>query len=139
MKDEDEPVTHDEVVLRLIWGQFFRDGTIPKISPKAFLPKSGEADGISVFRVVCLADPLDVMRVIAEEKREKYGIARLAVSELSAMGLTVSPARIESIPGHAVVPELNIVAVDVDKEQCEDWLEALAEIAARDVIRKPTK
>ena len=139
MKDEGEPVTHDEAVLRLIWGQFFRDGATPKVSPRAFLPKQGEADGISVYREACLADPLDVLGAIAEEKRERYGVARLAVSELVAMGLAVLPAPVDSISGHAVVPELNIVAVDVDKEQCDRWQQALAAIAVGSMIRKPTR
>jgi len=138
MNAEDEPIAKDEFVLRLIWRDFFIDGVPPKISERAFRPRPDETNGISVFRESCLSDPSEVLNVIAETKREKYGIVRLPVSELLAMGLSVESSKIESLSGHAVVPELNIVALHIDAKQSQKLQNALAEIAKNNVIRKPT-
>lgn len=92
-----------------------------------------------MFRESCLSDPIEVLNVIAEAKREKYAIVRLPVSELLAMGLSVESSKIESLAGHAVVPELNIVTLTNDATQTQKFQNALAEIAKNNVIRKPTK
>ncbi len=138
MNSEDEPIAKEEYILRLIWKDFFIDGVPPKISERAFRPRPDETDGISVFRESCLSDPNEILNVIAEAKREKYAIVRLPVYELLAMGLSVRSSKIESLAGHAVVPELNIVALHSDMKQTQKLQNALAEIAKNNVIQKPT-
>ena len=134
---EDEPIAQEEFILRLIWRDYFIDGVPPKISERAFRPRPDETDGISVFRESCLSDPSEVLNVIAEAKREKYAIVRLSVSDLLAMGLSVESSKIKTLVGHAVVPELNIVALTNDAKQTQKFQIALAEIAKNNVIRKP--
>lgn len=135
MKDETAPVSPDEVVVRLIWKDFLKPSHAVPIGDRAFLPKPNETDGISVFRAACLNDPSDVLAVIAPEKRDKYALALLPVSELAALGLTVQPATIEAIPGHAVIAELNIDTFNTDKAKCQAVQRQLAAIASRNVIR----
>lgn len=72
---------------------------------------------------------------MAPEKRGRYAIALLPVAEILALGLTVEPARIESIPGHAVLPELTIDFHTSDKAKCRELQRKLATIAARSVIQ----
>src|ERR1035438_307637 len=103
MKNEDDPVLPDESVLRLIWCDYFKPGLKLPIQSGAFEPHKNDTDGISVFRLACLSDPRDALVVIAEDKREKYTIVLLPVAELFALGLTVQPAKIAQVPGHAVV------------------------------------
>src|SRR5437763_16920 len=109
MKNEDDPISSDEMVIRLIWCDYFKPELNLPIQPGAFEPRKNETDGISFFRLACLSDPRDALNVIAEEKRERYAVALLPIAELTALGLTVQPAKIAKVPGHAVVAELNIV------------------------------
>src|SRR6266540_3581799 len=131
MKDEASPITADELVIRLIWGEMFKAGTV---SERAFAPKPEEHDGISVFRAACLANPRDVLTVMAPEKRGRYVLALLPGAEILALGLTVEPAKIETISGHAVLPELTIDFHTSDKARCRELQGKLAAIAARNVI-----
>lgn len=134
MKSEDEPVSADEAVVRLVWHQFLRPGTLVPVQPVAFKPRADETDGISVFRAACLAAPTDALGAMRPEKRGGYAVALLPVAELTALGLSVRRARIDTVPGHAVIPELNIVAVDGDRIRWKTVQIALAQIAARNLI-----
>lgn len=133
MKDETSPVSPDEVVARLIWKDFYKPTEPVPVREGAFRPKPGETDGISVFRAACLNDPRDVLAVIAPEKRDKYALALLPVSELLMLGLTVQPAKIDTIPGHAVIPELNITGIPTGPAG-RALLRQLAAIAAKSLI-----
>jgi len=126
MKNESEPITTDEFVLRLIWRDYFKQERLGIVTPSAFRPRKDETDGISVFRSACVENPADVLAVMIPEKRGKYAVAQVSVSQLLNLELSVSPAKIDSVPGHAVVPELNISAVKIDKRHWEMVQEPLA-------------
>jgi hypothetical protein len=131
MKSEDEPVTPDELVVRLIWHQFLRPNEPVPVQPVAFKPRDDETEGISVFRLACLSDPRDALAAMLPEKRDRYAIAVLPVAELLALGLSVKPAKIESVPGHAVIPELNITAVKAGRLWWKELQLKLVELAAK--------
>ena len=137
MRSEDEPVLQDESVGRLIWIDYFKPQLDLIVQPGAFEPRKNETDGISVFRLACLSDPRDILAIIAVEKQPKYAIAVLPVVDLSTLGLTVQPAKIETVPGHAVLPELNIVNYQADKPRCKTVQKQLAEIASRNIVHRP--
>jgi hypothetical protein len=137
MKQENEPVSPDELLIRLIWKDHYDPNEEVVIQMGAFRPKKNEVDGISVFRAACLKDPEDALAVIAEEKRDKYGIVLLPVRELTALGLSVHSARIEEIAGHAVLPELNVDAVKVAKDHWHYVMMQLAALANQHVVRSP--
>jgi hypothetical protein len=137
MKDENEPVSPDELVLRLVWQAFLDQRVVPPIHGRAFLPRPDETDGISVFRLACLADPADALAVMSAEKRDKYGIAVLPAAELQTLGLSVRPAKIDSVPGHSVIPELNAIECGANKDWCKTVQKRLAEIASRGIVRHP--
>lgn len=131
---EDEPITPDEWVVRLIWGQFLRLGEPVPVQPVAFRPRANEVEGISVFRAACLSEPQDCLIVIAPEKRDKYALSLLPVSELLRLGLTARPAKIDVIPGHAVIPQLNITAVEKDQSYWKSIQIELAILAGKNLI-----
>jgi hypothetical protein len=133
MTDETSPVSPDEVVVRLIWVAFYTPDRPVPVSEGAFRPKPGETDGISVFRTACLNDPRDVLAVISPDKRDKYALALVPVSELMALGLTVCPAKIDAVPGHAVVPELNVTGIPAGAAG-RALLRQLAVIASKNLI-----
>ncbi len=134
MKDEDEPVTPDESVVRLVWGAFLRPGEPVPVQPVAFKPRDDETDGISVFRAACLNDPKDALAAMTPDKRARYAIAVIPVAELLALGLSVKPAKIDAVPGHAVIPELNITAVKSDRAWWKVLQLQLVELAAKNLI-----
>lgn len=137
MRQEDEPVLPEESVLRLIWRDYFRPGLDLEVQPAAFEPRKNESDGISVFRLACLDNPSDALAVIAEDKRDKYAIAVLPVAAVLALGLTVNPAKIAAVPGHAVLPELSAPSCKADKARCKTLQKKLAEIASLAIVHRP--
>jgi hypothetical protein len=134
MKDERDPVSPDEVVVRLIWADFYKPNAAAIIRDRAFLPRTDEEAGISVFRLACLQEPQDALAVMAPEKRGRYGLALIAVAELAALGLSVEPARIDKVPGHAVIPELNSNLAASDSKRCSELQSCLAKLAAMNLI-----
>ena len=133
MKTESEPVTGDEILLRLIWETYVRPEDELSIRPNGFGPKPNERDGISVFRMACLNSADEVMAVIAPVKRARYAIVAIPASAVFALGMTVVPDPIPDVPGHAVIPELNCGSADTISTA--DRLLALAELASTVVIR----
>jgi hypothetical protein len=138
MKDQNAPVTPDEVVLRLVWWTHYKPGLAACVREDAFEPKRHETDGISLFRAACLSGPSDALAAIAEEKRGLYAIAALPVADVFGLGLTVQPAPIEAVAGHAVVPELNILTFKAEKERWRKVMKLMAVIASRNVVHAPT-
>jgi len=137
MKDESEPIGLDENLIRLIWTSYFKLDFEIAVQERAFLPRNDEIDGISLFRDACLKSPLDSLEVIADAKREKYGVALLPVSELVALGLRIEPSRIDKVPGHVLLADLNCSAFKEDKARWQKVQQQLAVIASRNVVRHP--
>src|SRR5207245_2581933 len=105
---------------------------------EAFEPKENETTGISVFRVACLTTPDQALHAVAERSRGGYAIALLPVADVLGLGLTVRPDPITSVPGHAVIPELNIVEYRSDKNRLRMVMKRLAEIASRGIVHTPS-
>jgi hypothetical protein len=80
MKDEGEPITDDEFLLRRV----HRDRFYPVLSPNVFEPRIRgqdiDTDGISLYREACLADPDDILAAIPADKRQNTGLVRVPVS-----------------------------------------------------------
>jgi hypothetical protein len=138
MKSEDDPVSDEEIVLRLIWHQFYKQDDSPSIKPRAFHPRNDEVTGISVFRLDCLPSPEDALNALPDpEKRRLYYIAGLPVTSLRLLGLTVVPDKIEQISGHAVLQELNCNSWSADKAIWKPKVEELARIASEQIVHRP--
>lgn len=131
MKEESEPVSEDEVVVRLVWHVFTSGG---QVTPGAFKPKAAEATGISVFRAACLTDPLDVLAAFAPDKRDLYGVVLLPVTDLALLNVSVVPAPVAGVSGHALLPEVNAV---LGEKRTGPLRIRLADIANRHIVRLP--
>jgi len=141
MKAETDPVTDEEFVFRFIWGDFYKPALACPVRPRAFEPKQRETTGISVFRTTFVTSPADTLAVIAEDKRDRYSIARWAVRDLTALGLTVLPdPRTDEprVPGHAVIRELTFDAFQADKARWQPVIDQLAALAAADIVHRPS-
>jgi hypothetical protein len=141
MKPETDPITDDEWLIRLVWEDRFT-ARVPIISPRAFEPRGGkypDTDGVSLFRYACLNDPTDVLCVIGESKRSRYGIVRIRVNILAGLTLTVRASHIDEVPGHVVIPELNITAYNdnANKAFFTSTMLRLAEEASANILRRP--
>lgn len=134
MKDERAPVSPDEVVVRLIWKDYYRPNEARPVRDRAFLPRPSDDTGLSVFRLACLGGARDALVVMAPEKRDQYALALLPVADLLALGLSVEPAKIDTVPGHAVIPELNSALATSDAKRCADIQKALVALAAKNLI-----
>lgn len=121
-------------MVRLVWGDYYKSDLPLPVQPAAFEPRKTETDGISVFRLACLNAPEDALAVIAAEKRARYAIALVPVSEIQALGMSVQPAPIPELPGHAVLPELNVLNAKADKVRWRTVQKQLAAVASRNVI-----
>lgn len=137
MKREDEPVTPDEFVLRCIWTFHYKPALAQPIVREAFEPRKDEIDGISVFRLACLRDAEQSLEAFTADKRDRYAIAALPLAEIMQLGLTVEPAKIDVVPGHAVLPELNITLCQADRAKCRAIQKQMATIANRNIVRTP--
>jgi hypothetical protein len=135
-KPESDPISPDEWLIRLVWEDRVTD-RVPVISPNAFEPRKNEMGGISFFRRDCLNAPTDALTVIAEEKRSRYAIVLVPVSLFTSLGLTVRPDRIDSVPGHVVVPEINITDYSADKARFTPIKLRLAEVASENMVHRP--
>lgn len=137
MKGEDEPVTPDEFVVRCIWTFNYKPALAQPIIREAFEPRKDEFDGISVYRLACLTIAEDALEAFVADKRDRYALALLPVSEIENLGLSVVPAKIDVVPGHAVLPELNITMCLADRAICRAIQKQLAMIANRNIVRAP--
>ena len=131
-KIQTAPITDDEWLIRLVWEDFVKPNRVPIISPKAFQPRPKEVEGISCYRLACLSEPADALLAIAEDKQRRYAIVQISVKLLTELGLTVQIDANEIVPGHVLVPEININA---DRAWLAPIRDKLANMASENILR----
>jgi len=137
MNDQHEPVADDEYVYRRVPAAFYLPTLPVPVQFPAFRPNQKDATGLSVFRAK-FVKPADTLANVAAAKRADYYVARLAVRDLLALGLSVVPEPHPAGPaGHAVVPELRWSAYEADKKRLKPGLLALAGLASKDIVLRP--
>ena len=146
-KDENDPISEDEYLLRRIYKDKFRTAKVPLISPRAFEPRVGGRDpdtnGISLYREDCQDAVTDILESMAESKRPLTGIARIPVRSLIELNLSFIADKDATfgIAGHVVIPELNSTDYQAKKADFAATLLALAEEASKDenVLVEPSQ
>jgi hypothetical protein len=136
MKAESDSIADDERLIRLVWEDRVTNRA-PIISPNAFEPRKTETDGISFYRRECLSNPADALIPFAKDKRPRYAIVQIPVRLLTSLGLTVRLAPIPIVPGHVVVPEINIADYLADKARFAPIKLRLAETASQNIVQRP--
>lgn len=108
MKEESDPITDDEWLLRRVHRDRMPGGSV---TDAAFAPRikgrDPDTNGISLYRESCLDDPFDILATVADDKRNAVGIVRVSVARLKALGLSVRSDHDDRVKGHVVIPELN--------------------------------
>lgn len=143
MKDESEPITSDEWLLRRVQRVRFRTDRVPRISPNSFAPRTSgrdiDTEGISLYRAACLGDPSEILATSPPEEWANQGIVRIPVSLLVSLGLSVRSSPDAQVKGHVVVPELNADRMLAEKRVVLALLEPLATEASleENILREP--
>lgn len=140
MKAESDPVSPDEWLIRLVFHDRFVPRT-PPIAEVAFAPRTKgrepDVNGLSLFRTDCVREPEDVLVVVPEDKRPRYGIVQIPVSLVRELGLTLVADPIPESPGHVVIPELNSTTYVVERAKYVPIVQRLAEVASDHILRRP--
>jgi hypothetical protein len=98
--DESDPVDDNEFVYRRIHPRFYDPALRVSVLLEAFRPNRNDATGLSVVRAQ-FAQPQDCLPP-DPAKSAGYLVARLVVSDLQSLGLTIEPEPIPGgPPGHA--------------------------------------
>lgn len=131
MKSEAEAIDENEWLLRRVHRDYFHENGILDI---AFKPRTSGRDpdnnGISLFRQVCLNDPIEILSFIPDDRKPDSGIVRIPARIILEIGLTIAPDIDHRIPGHVVIPELNSLHYQSNKLKCAMFMSHLASIAS---------
>ncbi len=130
----EEPVDPGEFVLRCIHRNNFDASQPVSVLRCEFEPKPRDAEGLSCYREQLLS-----AEQLANSGRSPGAcyVARIAVQDLLALGLTVVPTP-GDLPGHVSVPELCYSAFCADKATSKAIQRQLALLASQSIIRQPT-
>ena len=146
MKDQSDPITPDEWLLRRVHKNEFRPTEPPSIDKYAFKPNVAgnypDEYGISLFRLACIENVEQIFAKTPASKRERYGVVRVLVSRLLEFGLI--PIRDDDdekpiVLGHVVIPELNSINYIDDKDAILPLMDRLADHASEpgNVLMQP--
>jgi len=134
MKDQGDPISDDEWILRRVHRDNFITLDPPRINPYAFKPQIKgdlpDTTGISFYRQACVVDHNDILAKTVEARREKYGIVRLPVTFLKSLHLEVKRDDDHAEPifmGHVIMPGINSIEYDQNKDAVLPNMLALAD------------
>ena len=137
MKLESDPITDDEWLLRRIPAVRVRLNKTPIISPNAFEPlmpgpkvRHPDIDGINLYRMACLSDPNEVLATVDPSRHSEFAIARIPISLIKMLQLTVVPIFDSRVPGHVVIPELSTNFYNSNEPRFKIILAHLAAVAS---------
>jgi len=134
---ETDPITSDEWLIRLVWHERVTDRD-PVIAPSSFEPRANEPSGISLYRLACLTDPADALKPFPDvAKRDRYAIVLVSVALIERLGFRVQPDLRPDVPGHVLIPGININSFKADRRRFRPILIALATEASVHIIRRP--
>jgi hypothetical protein len=135
VKDQREPVSPDEFVLRAIPNnkECYRADLPVRILRSAFQAYRQDTTGLSVFRESCFPNPAAAPLILANvlPGHGNYHIVRLSVAALQQLGLTVMPdPQQDPPPGHALIPELGYIQYEKNRPKAKEVQLELAKLAS---------
>ena len=108
-----DPVADEEWLLRKVSVRSGRyDGESGRLLPESFMPIKTDETGISLDRQRSaerpeFRTPKQAACGDADRQPDGYFVARLSVTEVRALGLTVKPDPLPDNPGHVLIPEMS--------------------------------
>ncbi len=135
MNHESQGLADEEFVLRRIHKNHVDPGPPVIVGFTAFRPTPEDTAGLSVYREKMVAPAIVAA---GGRKPGEYYIARLQVSSLRQLGLTVIPDEQAAGPaGHALIPELSLGACRQEKAKLREIQVRLAELASQNIVHIP--
>ena len=154
MKQESDPLSSDELLLRLVLNHpdYVKLDVVVPITFVAFRPRNDEQDGISLYRQEvleshygCTADAVPAKFAVEGPNQRGYYVARLRVgmieqidraefNNLPSLTVTMTPGR---LPGHVIIREFTRAWYEANKADGKALAARLAEIASRDIAHRP--
>jgi hypothetical protein len=133
MIQEHDAVEASEYILRRIHKDHYNASLPAPVLRLAFQPSKADVDGLSVFRerFITAAELARLGRTPGA-----YYVARLLVAALHDLGLTIIPAPVIGLPGHAIIPELNFSAYRQDKKRLDALQVQLARLAGSAIVHQ---
>lgn len=138
MKDESDPVSPDEFILRRIPNlPNYINLSLPiPVTNAGFSPTNDDVDGLSVYR-----EKFVTAKEIAEAGRSDAGyyVVRFKAEDLLNLGMTLDPDPQEGeLSGHTLIPELSQTAKIQDKKKYRELALKIARLASeKDIIYSP--
>ena len=146
IKPESSEITEDEILLRRVkyLNKFDKGLKLGAFSPT---PDNGlnnhpDIDGISLFRLACLENEMDILQHFNEEDKLYYGIVGISCKEVKSIeGLDVVNKPMDAsdprrINGHVVIPQMNCYQ---DAGRLASLKYELIEFAKCRIYLKPSK
>lgn len=143
MVGQADPVSPDEWLLRRV--PYSKQNNIINLSDpqpidrQAFRPSSNDHDGLSIFRELFVT-----AEQIADDYRQRKGkecyVVRIKARTLldQPIGANLAPAPINDLPGHTLVPELNLNFQKSDKKSCKAMQYSIAKtLKEEDIVHWP--
>jgi hypothetical protein len=146
MKDQGDPITDDEWILRRVHRENFMTIDPPLVNPYAFRPqitgRFPDTTGISFYRQTCVSNYADILAKTDAAKRIKYGILRLPIAFLKSINLCVERNDDCAEPivlGHVIMPGINSIEYVQDKDVVLPRMKTLADYVNehREFLRLP--
>jgi hypothetical protein len=139
MNGELEPVSDQEYILRRVHANHFQADLPTPIQRAAFCPSKSDQTGLSCYRERFVETYLQVLTAVPPDRRGKYYVCRLCVSDLMRLGLTVVPdPSPQDIPGHCIIPELSKPKYDANHDRLAEVQFELAILGSRDIVLRPS-
>lgn len=137
MKDESDPVSPDEFILRRIPNlpNYINMELPMPVVRGAFGPSSSDIDGLSVYRENFVS-----AQDVAEDGNNLAGyyVVRLRAQDIFNLGMDLIPNPINGqLPGHTLIPELSLIAKKADRNKYKDLTLELAKLASNDIVYSP--
>ena len=135
--NDDDAIAPEELLLRRIVRQpgQYDPALDPAVHRGAFTPNRQDVDGLSLFREAYIS--ASAVALAARKPASDYVVARLRVSDVLSLGLSVLPCPDPGgLPGHVVIPELSLARYNdpLLKLGIKEASLHLARLASRDVI-----
>lgn len=136
MKDESDPVSPDEFILRRIPNlpSYIKELPI-SVARAAFSPTDDDVDGVSVYR-----EHFVTAKDVAEAGRSDMGyyVVRFKAEDLFNLGVSLVPNKQEDgLPGHTLIPELSLISKTQDKKKYKELALKITKLASNDIAFRP--
>jgi len=128
----------ERFILRRVSDKHYTPGNPIEIQPLAFRPSSSDTDGLSVYFEQSEGGISPEQLVFDARPGRRFCVVRLSIRDLEQLGLSVvADPIIDGLPGHALIPEINVNSYQTKKQAMKEVTIKLAELATQGIVLTP--